>query len=60
VGSFRRKDGGDDDASGEDLRGKTRSNDTHASTNDPDARMARKGGMSAELRHMGHALIESR
>jgi transposase len=58
--SFRRKDGSDDDAPGGDFRGTTRSNETHASTTDPDARLSRKGGMGAELRYMGHALIENR
>jgi transposase len=38
--SFRPKDGGDDD---DDFHGKPRSNDTHESTTDPDARLARKG-----------------
>jgi hypothetical protein len=43
-----------------DFKGEKRSNTTHASTTDPDARLARKGSMSAELRHMGHALVEDR
>jgi len=58
--SFRRKDGSDGDASGEDFRGQKRSNDTHASTTDQDARLSRKGNTGAELRYMGHALIENR
>jgi transposase len=46
--SFRRKDGSDDDPSGSgrnaerDFRGDKRSNETHASTTDPDARLYRK------------------
>jgi transposase len=40
--SFRPKNG-DDDGDGSDFRGQSRSNDTHASTTDPDARLARKG-----------------
>ena len=40
--SFRPKDG-DDDGRGDDFRGRPRSNDTHASTTDPDARLMRKG-----------------
>ena len=39
--SFRPKDGGDEDDG--DFRGKPRSNDTHASTTDSDARLMRKG-----------------
>lgn len=40
--SFRPKDGSDD-GDGSDFRGQKRGNDTHASTTDPDARLARKG-----------------
>jgi hypothetical protein len=39
----------------------TRSNDTHASTSDPEARLYRKGpGKEAKLCFMGHALMENR
>ena len=44
-----------------DFRGKKRSNDTHASTTDPDARLFRKGkGKEAKLCHMGHVMTENR
>jgi transposase len=56
--SFVRKDGKDDD--GSDFRGKSRSNDTHASTTDPDSRLYRKGKTASELRFMGHTLMENR
>src|SRR5665213_3185636 len=43
------------------FRGETRSNATHASTTDPDARLCRKGpGMEARLAFLGHALMENR
>ena len=56
--SFVRKDG-DDDENG-DFRGTSRSNETHESTTDPDARLYRKGKTASELRYMGHILIENR
>lgn len=44
-----------------DFRGERRSNATHASTTDPDARLMRKGkGKEAKLVFMGHALMENR
>ena len=44
-----------------DFHGEKRSNDTHASTSDPDARLYRKGaGKEAKLCFMGHALMEHR
>ncbi|MAS43813.1 MAG: IS5/IS1182 family transposase [Rhodobacteraceae bacterium] len=44
-----------------DFRGEKRSNDTHASTTDPDARLFRKSrGAGAVLCFMGHALMENR
>jgi transposase len=65
--SFRRKDGTDDPPSGpgrnaeRNFRNETRSNDTHASTTDPDARLYRKSaGQPARLCFMGHLLIENR
>jgi transposase len=57
--SFVRKDG-DDDGDGADFRGKSRSNETHASTTDPDARLYRKGQTASELRYMGHTLADNR
>ena len=66
--SFRRKEGGDHDEpppSGRnaerDFRGQKRSNETHASVTDPDARLYRKGdGQSSRLCFMGHLLMENR
>ncbi len=44
-----------------DFRGERRSNATHASTTDPDARLYRKGdGKEAKLCFLGHALMENR
>ena len=44
-----------------DFRGEKRSNKTHASTTDPDARLYRKGpGMETRLAFMGHTLMENR
>jgi transposase len=43
------------------FRGEKRSNDTHESTSDPQARLYRKGdGQPAILCYMGHALMENR
>lgn len=56
--SFVRKDGNDED--GSDFRGQPRSNETHASTTDPDARLYRKGKTASELRYMGHTLTDNR
>lgn len=44
-----------------DWRGQKRSNDTHASKTDPDARLARKSdGQSSILAYAGHVLMENR
>jgi hypothetical protein len=64
--SFRAKDGSDEPPSGgrngeRDFHGETRSNDTHASTTDPEARLYRKGsGKEAKLSYIGNALTENR
>jgi hypothetical protein len=64
--SFRAKDGGDEPPSpgrnGErSFHGETRTNDTHESATDPDAKLFRKGnGQPAKLCFMGHALMENR
>lgn len=64
--SFRAKDGSDEPPApgrnGErNFRNEKRSNETHASTTDPDARLYRKGnGQSSRLCFMGHALMENR
>jgi transposase len=43
------------------FHGERRSNDTHASTTDPEARLARKGrGHEAKLYHQGHVLMDNR
>ena len=66
--SFRPKDppdgggaaGGGRNAS-VDFKGEKRSNETHRSTTDPDARLYRKGpGMEAKLCFIGHGLMENR
>jgi transposase len=44
-----------------DFHGQKRSNDTHASTSDPDARLYRKGkGKETKLCFIGHGLMENR
>jgi transposase len=64
--SFRAKDGGDSPPGpgrngARDFKGEKRSNATHASTTDPDARLYRKGdGERARLCTIGHALMENR
>jgi transposase len=64
--SFRPKDGsGDPPAPGRNgernFRREKRSNKTHASTTDPDARLYRKGdGQPSRLCFMGHVLMENR
>jgi transposase len=66
IKSFRPKDGSDEPPAagrnGEaDFHGQSRTNDTHESTTDPDARLYRKGpGKEARLCFLGHALIENR
>ena len=43
------------------FRGKKRTNDTHGSTTDPDARLYKKAkGQRAKLCYIGHALMENR
>lgn len=63
--SFRRKDDDGPPPKGRDpqvdFKGETRSNDTHQSTTDPDARLYRKSpGDKSRLCHMGHILMENR
>ena len=64
--SFRPKDGSGEPPSpgrnGEaDFRKTKRSNETHASTTGPDARLFRKGdGQESRLAYLGHALMENR
>jgi ribosomal protein S6E (S10) len=57
--SFQKKGGGDDE--GGEFRGQKRTNDTHQSKTDPDAKLYRKGnGQEAKLSYLGHVLIENR
>jgi transposase len=65
--SFRRKDEGptappDDPGNPTvDFHGESRRNDTHQSTTDPDAMLARKGhGREAKLSYAGHVLLDNR
>ncbi|WP_042876485.1 IS5 family transposase [Cupriavidus necator] len=59
--SFVRKDGDDeDDSGGANFKGRKRSNETHASKTDPDAKLYRKGKTASELRYMGHTLSDNR
>jgi len=66
--SFRPKDGSDEpptEGGGRnaerDFHGQRRSNETHASSTDAEARLYRKGkGKEAKLCFMGHALMENR
>jgi IS5 family transposase len=67
IKSFRRKDGDDDDSQGpgrnaeRSFHKEKRSNETHRSTTDPDARLYKKGdGQPAKLCYIGHALMENR
>lgn len=57
--SFRAKDDSDDD--GANFHGQKRSNQTHQSTTDPDARLYKKSyGKESKLSYLGHALVENR
>ena len=65
--SFRPKDGSDNPPEGggrnaeANFHGQKRSNETHASSTDPDARLYRKGpGKEAKLCFIGHGLMENR
>src|SRR5918995_5119269 len=65
--SFRRKDAGptpppDDPGNPTvNFHGEARRNDTHQSTTDPDALLARKGaGREAKLSYAGHVLLDNR
>jgi transposase len=66
--SFKKKEGEDDDSPPDDpgnptvnFHGEKRSNATHESTTDPEARLARKGkGKEARLAYAGHVLMENR
>jgi transposase len=64
--SFRPKDGSGNPPTGgrdgeRDFKKEARSNETHESTTDPDARLHRKGhGQESKLCYMGHVLMENR
>ena len=65
--SFKRKDGDGEQPPDDpgnptiDFHGEQRSNATHQSTTDPEARLARKGpGKEAKLSYAGHVLMENR
>lgn len=70
--SFRPKEGNRGDDSGDsnsfkprnpdiDFHGEKRSNETHASRTDPEAKLYRKGpGKPSQLAHLGHVLSENR
>ena len=65
--SFRPKDGSDDPPGDggrngtRDFHGEQRTNDTHASTTDPEAKLYRKSrGTTAKLCYLGHAVSENR
>jgi transposase len=67
IKSFRRKDGSDKDQDGpgrnaeRSFHKEKRSNETHQSTTDPEARLYKKGdGQPAKLCYIGHALMENR
>jgi hypothetical protein len=65
VKSFVPKDGSNEPPNGgrnaaRDFHGEKRTNETHASTTGPDARLFRKGpGKEAKLCHMGHLMTEN-
>ena len=62
--SFRPKDGGEPPSGNGrevDFHGEKRSNETHRSTTDPDARLYKKSkGSEAKMSYLGHALMENR
>ena len=65
--SFQKKDGGqsgdssDDGNNGVNFHGEQRTNQTHESKTDPDARLYKKGkGKEAKLCYAGHVLMENR
>ena len=64
--SFKRKDNDEPPKPGDgtgmvDFKGEKRSNATHQSTTDPEAKLMRKGnGQPAKLSYGGHALMENR
>jgi transposase len=58
--SFQRKDG-KTDGDGRNFHGESRTNDTHASKTDPDAKLYRRSHKAdARLSYLGHLIIENR
>jgi transposase len=58
--SFQRKDG-PTDGDGRHFHGESRTNDTHASKTDPDAKLYRRSqSADARLAYLGHLVIENR
>lgn len=58
--SYRAKDGGNDD-DGANFHGQKRSNQTHQSTTDGEARLYKKSyGKESKLSYLGHVLVENR
>jgi len=58
--SFQKKDN-DDTGDGQNFHGQKRTNDTHVSKTDPDAKLYRKGhGQESKLSYLGHVLMENR
>ncbi len=59
--SFQPKDGSGSSSASRDFRGQKRSNETHASTTDPEARLYRRTHHGeAKLSYLGHVLMENR
>lgn len=61
--SFQRKDSNDKPGSGPgaNFHGEKRTNDTHESKTDPEARLYKKAaGQEAKLSYLGHVLVENR
>jgi transposase len=65
--SLVRREGPDDRDSDDDpgnptvnFRGERRSNETHVSATDPDARLVKRRGQASRLAFMGHVLMENR
>jgi transposase len=59
--SFRRKDEDDGSRGGGDFHGEPRSNRTHVSSTDPEAKLYKKSaGQEAKLSYLGHTLMENR
>lgn len=55
-----KSDGDSGGSAAGDFKGQSRSNETHESKTDGDARLYRKGNTASELRYMGHTLSDNR